>query len=226
MQCQYCSEDPAKFRLKKFPRLDSTYAVCGKCGRAQRRSTGLKTIGRGIRPEERARFKKALSIANARIKFKILVWGPAPGGGNAAAPKREQIRAELRKMGHEAFFSEEMTEQGTPTNIVELVQQKQVQLVINVAASYGSLAEFENYGILLGRRHLVFLNEAARGGFTDTGTRKLFRAAGGDDEFFNEADLDSCALALASIDWVQDKAHYELYLNELKEAAERESFFR
>jgi hypothetical protein len=127
-------------------------------------------------------------------------------------------------MGHQVFFSEDMTVPGVPTNIVELVQLKQIDLVINVAASYGSLAEFENYGIFLGRRHLVFFNEAARGGFSDTGTRRLFRAAGGTDESFNEDDLKSCALTLAATDWVADKAGHDMWLKEIAEAAERSSF--
>jgi len=182
MRCVHCSADPVKVKTRPFPRLGTTYLICGTCGRAQRRSNVLKTVGRGVRSADRARFLTALSIGKARQKFKILVWGPAPGSGNPAESKRKEIRDELRKIGHDAFFSEEMPAPGEPANIGELVQLQLVHLVVNVAASYGSLAEFENYGILLGERHLVFLNQAARGGFTDQGTRRLFRAAGGFDE--------------------------------------------
>jgi len=186
----------------------------------------LRTTGRGIRHAERERLQTALSIGAAKQKFKILVWGPTPKSDDAAAKKRIQVRDELRKMGHEAFFSEEMSVPAVPTNLVELVHQKMVHLVVNVAASHGSLAEFENFGILLGRRLLLFLNEAARGGFTDTGTRRVFRAAGGDDEFFADDDLKSCALTLAAVDWVRDKAHFEMYLAEVREATERNSLLR
>jgi len=106
-----------------------------------------------------------------------------------------------------------------PTNVLELVQLKKVNLVVNVAASYGSLAEFENYGVLLGKRHLVFLNDAARGGFTDTGTRKVFRANGGTDEFFKEEDISSGALVLAALDWVTEKAYLQKWLSSVVEEA-------
>ncbi len=226
MRCEFCFGVGSTFRRRAFPRLDRTYLVCGNCGRAQRRQKVLKTAARGVRAAERESLRKALAIAKARQKFKILVWGPASASGNRAATKRAQIRDELLKMGHDAFFSEDMVVPGVPTNILEMLQQRIVHLVIDVAASPGSMAEFENYGVILGKRHLVFLNDAARGGFTDTGTRRLFRAAGGDDEFFSEADLMSCALTLASADWVGDKAYYEMYLAELKKAADEASLLR
>jgi hypothetical protein len=96
-----------------------------------------------------------------------------------------------------------------------------VNLVINVAASPGSLAEFENYGVTLGKRLLVFLNEAAKGGFSDTGTRKAFRANGGMDEFFNESDIESGSLVLAAVDWVTEKAHLQKWLLDMREEAEK-----
>lgn len=227
MQCNFCGQNPLRFSRRVFPRLDSTYLICRNCGRAQRRPAILKTKGRGIRPLERDRFHAALSVARAKVKFQILVWGPVPGSDNPAESKRLQIRNELQNLGHHAFFSEEMTEPGVPTNVVEFIQiRKIVNLVINVAASHGSSAEFENYGVLLGRRHLVFLNERARGGFTATGTLKTFRAAGGLDEFFKDDDLHSCALTLAATDWVLDKVHYEIYLAAVRDAAQEESLLR
>jgi len=130
-------------------------------------------------------------------------------------------------MGHDAFFSEELTIPGEPVNLVELVQLKKLaHLVVDLAASRGSLAEFENYGLVLGKRLLVFLNAAARGGFTDMGTRRMFQAAGGIDEFFTDEDLTSCALTLAAADWVNDKASTEAYLSEAVEALERTSLLR
>ena len=123
-------------------------------------------------------------------------------------------------MGHEVFFSEEMTVPGVPTNVLESVQLKHINLVINVAASHGSLAEFENYGVLLGKRHLLFLNEAAKGGFTDTGTRRMFRANGGTDEFFTDDDIASGVLALAALDWVAEKAYLQKWLSNIVEEAQ------
>ncbi len=126
-------------------------------------------------------------------------------------------------MGHDAFFSEDMAIPGVPANVVEQAQQKLVHLVINIAASPGSMAEFENYGIRLGRRHLVFLNAAARGGFTDQGTLQLFRANGGFDEFFKDDDLNSCAVKLAAVDWVVEKSYLQAWVAQLEETAKEVS---
>jgi len=123
-------------------------------------------------------------------------------------------------LGHDAFFSEELAVEAVPTNVLESIQLKQINLVINVAASYGSLAEFENYGLILGRRHLVFLNDAARGGFTDTGTRRMFRANGGTIEFFKDDDIETGVLVLAALDWVAEKAYLQKHLLSMAEEAQ------
>lgn len=160
MRCNHCSADPMKFRLRKFPIIDAAYLVCQVCQKAQKRPSGLKTDKRGKRSFDREKTRKGLAVSSASCKFRVLVWGPAPGSANPAAATRLEIRDELKRMGHDAFFSEELAVPAVPTNVLELVQLKKVNLVVNVASSYGSLAEFENYGVLLGKRHLVFLNEA------------------------------------------------------------------
>src|SRR5713226_6306245 len=164
MRCTNCSADPVRCRFRKFPDLEATYCVCRDCNKAQKRPSGLITVKRGKRAADREKVRKALAVSAASCKFKILVWGPAPRSGNPAAATRKQIRDELKKMGHDAFFSEELAVEAVPTNVLELVQLKQVNLVINVAASHGALAEFEDYGVILGKRLLVFLNDDARGG--------------------------------------------------------------
>jgi hypothetical protein len=219
MRCNHCSADPMKFRLRKFPIIDAAYLLCQGCQNAQKRPSGLKTDKRGQRPLDREKTRRGLAVSSASCKFKVLVWGPAPGSANPAAATRFEIRDELNRMGHDAFFSEELAVPAVPTNVLELVQLKKVNLVVNIAASFGSLAEFENYGVLLGKRHLVFLNEAARGGFTDTGTRKLFRANGGTDEFFKDDDISSGVLVLAALDWVTEKAYLQKWLSSVVEEA-------
>lgn len=208
--------------MRHFPQLGNTYLICDSCGRAQRRPATLKRVGKAARPE-RDRVFTAIAIGKAKQKFKILVWGPAPGKGSSAEAKRKEIRDELTKMGHELFFSEDLAVPGEPINIQELVQAQRIHLVINLAASYGSVSEFENYGILLGERNLVFFSKEGAGGFTDQGTRKLFRTAGGFDESFSEDDLKSCALTLAAADWVIDKAGVEMWLAGVGEWAKKRS---
>jgi len=80
----------------------------------------------------------------------------------------------------------------------------------NFLALTGSAAEFESFGIQLGPKMLLWFPESGRGGFVDTGNRRLFRAAGGFDEAFQEDDLASCVLTLASVDWVKEKKYLQL----------------
>jgi hypothetical protein len=220
MRCVHCSADPMRIRRRrKFPHLETEYLICETCNRAQRRPSGLKTRGRGKRSADREALRASLAVASATVKFKILVYGPDPKSSNPASPTRKEILDELRRLGHDVYFPEELTVAGLPTNVLELRQLKKVQLVINLAASPGSQAEFENYGVTLGKRLLVFLDGRAKGGFTDTGTRVSFRLNGGMDEFFDEDDLKTGALVLAAADWISGKVHLqELALSVMDDA--------
>jgi len=172
-----------------------------------------------VKSFEREKTRHGLAITAAGCRFKILVWGPDPKSSTPASMARREIRDELRKTGNTALFSEEMNVPAVPSNVLELIQLKEINLVINVAASYGSLAEFEDYGVILGKRHLVFLNEAARGGFTASGTLRLFRANGGTAEYFDDEDAQSGALVLAALDWVREKAYLQKWLVSVVEEA-------
>ena len=211
MRCVHCATEPMKSKLRHFVRLDIKYPVCASCNRAQRRPPLLKAAGRGKHAAKRATLRKALSIALAKPKFRILVFGPAPGSGSPADTKRHQIRDELLKMGHDAFFAEDVTEAGVPLNFLELMQLRTVaDLVINVAASPGSQAEFEDFALRFeGRRQLAFLDERGRAGYAGQGTLRGFRVNGGIDEFFSQSDLDSCVLTLMAVDWVVENSYFQ-----------------
>jgi hypothetical protein len=95
----------------------------------------LKTVGRGKRAAEREKARVGLAISAGSCRFKILIWGSDPKSANPAAVTRGRLRNELRRLGHDAFFSEEMNVPAVPTNVLELLQLKEINLVINVAAS-------------------------------------------------------------------------------------------
>jgi hypothetical protein len=67
---------------------------------------------------------------------------------------------------------------------------------------------------------LVFLSDAARGGFTDKGTLRVFRANGGTSEFFVDDDIASNVLVLAAVDWVKEKAYLQKWLSSIVEEAQ------
>lgn len=206
-----------RFKLRKFPSIGTEYLVCNTCGRAQRRPRALATRGRGKRADDRETMRKALALSAGACKFKILVWGPDPNSSNPAAPVRREIRGELERLGHEPIYSEELSISGVPINLQELLQLKRVNLVIDVAASHGSVAEFENYAIAAKERMLAFLDESARGGFTAAGTLLAFKSVGGTYEYFRDDDLRTGAVVLAAIDWVKLKAYVQQHILEMIE---------
>jgi hypothetical protein len=221
VKCCYCLVDFTP-RRRKFARLGAEYPICAKCGKAQRFSSSLKVRGRGTRAPEREELRKKIAMGLRRYDAKVLVWGPSPNSPDPASEKRKQIKAELKRNENQAYFSEELgVRENLPSKILELIQLKAVDLVIDVDHSPGSAAEFESFGIQLGPKMLLWFPKSGRGGFVDTGNRRLFRAAGGFDEAFDESDLASCVLTLASVDWVKEKKYLQLYVDEAKAALER-----
>lgn len=205
MKCENCRLEIRRPRRRVFPRLKGEYLICDSCNKAQRIRSSIKASSRGTRAKQREQLRTKLALAAARIRIKTLVWGPGSGSGSPARLKREEIKRELKKEGHKAYFSEDLAIGDLPTNVLEMVQLKIVDLVIVVAASFGSTAEFEAFAVTLGPKLLAWFPYGAAGGFIDTGSRRLFYAAGGFDETFRDDDLISCVVTLASVDWVKEK---------------------
>lgn len=221
MDCVHCGKKGSRPKQRIFPRLDGSYLICGECGRAQRRNTTLKLSGRGKRAAERRLLFRAISAARVRCKFKILVWGPDPKSKSVASVKRAEIRREFEKKGHESYFSEDLGIPDVPVNVQEMFQVKSVHLGVDVAASHGSSAEFEGLGTGFAWRLLLWIPETARKGYTAEGTLHLFRAAGGMFEYFDDSDLGSCVMTLASMDWLEDKEALQIWADELRRMASR-----
>ncbi len=221
MECGHCGKNVTRPGRRAFPRLEGSYLICDACGKAQRRNSTLKLSGRGRRPGERRALFRTISAARAQCKFKVLVWGPDPKSKSPAAAKRAEIRREFEKRGHVVYFSEDLEIPGVPVNVQEMFQTQRVHLGVDVAASHGSSAEFEGLGVAFAPRLLLWMPEAAKGGYTAEGTLRLSRAAGGMFEYFDDSDLRSCVMTLASVDWLQDKEALQLWADEQKRMASR-----
>ena len=210
MPCANCDTSLGTARRRSFPTVSSTrYFVCRDCGKAQRPTPKLRPAPRVLARARGAAMltEKILTIAR-RAKFRILVWGPNPTADTPAARKRHQVREALIVEGHTVHFSEELgldSGSGVPTNVQEMLQAGQVNLVVNIADSPGSLGEAHEFGAVLGPRMLLWLPEGAKRAFAGTGLAKLRRTAGGATEYYGDPDLSSCVVALASVDWVREQ---------------------
>jgi len=217
-------------RIRQFKGIsEQKYLVCRRCDRAQRQRKRLRP---GADVRERAALADSIvqrfrSQAD-RIVFNVLVWGPTPASADPAAVKRREVREALEADGHRAFFSEDLgfpTDRPVPADVQELAQLTQCQLVVNIGASFGSQGEAHEYGVQLGNRLLLWLPLAAREGFIGSGLAQTRRTLGGATVFYNDLDVKSCAIRLASSDWVEARRHTQWFIDAQRAALSKLDLF-
>jgi len=141
----------------------------------------------------------------ARLRPSIAVWGPAPRKGSSGQ-KRLDIREELTHNGHDAYFPEDVPAEDAgniSVNAQELLQVADDDLVVNFAASPGSQGEFHEFALVLKERQLTWFHEGARKAYAGLGLAQQLRLVGGDPMYYRDEDVQSCVIALASADWVE-----------------------
>lgn len=114
-----------------------------------------------------------LQQAVQQTPLAILVWGPGASAGDLYQ-KRLQIRDELRRRGHAAFFSEELGD-STPTSLsqkgIEFLQAQAADFIVVMQASYGSVAEVHDFAEhrVVNFKMLIFIDERAVDGYSYRG---------------------------------------------------------
>ncbi len=213
--CPNCAKASNPKPRKIDKPVSRTYLTCGLCGKA-RRKIAVQMQGRATRHlvNEARILQERLRIAVQQTRIRVLVWGPTPASKSTLAEKRKQIRTELTESGSEAFFSEDFGYQGPPVNLQELVQLSRAGLVILLADSPGTLGELHDFGLQLGKRLLTWMRSEAKAGYTGEGLREMMRTTGNEPLFFEEIDIGSCVLSLASADWVDDWRRVGFFIKE------------
>ena len=115
----------------------------------------------------------ALQQAVKQTPLAVLVWGPGASAGDLYR-KRQQIRDELRRRGHAAFFSEELETNapGAPSQKgIEFLQAQAADLIVVMQASYGSVAEVHDFAEhrVINFKMLIFIDERATDGYSYRG---------------------------------------------------------
>jgi hypothetical protein len=214
--CPNCAEEAPNPKVRKIDKpVRRSYLTCPLCGKARRR-TPSQMQGRATRDlvNEARVLQERLRIAVQQTRLRVLVWGPMPTSKSALAEKRKQIRTELTELGSEVFFSEDFAFGGSPVNLQELIQLSGAGLVILLADSPGTLGELHDFGLELGNKLLTWMRRESKAGYTGTGLREMMRTTGNEPLFFDELDIDSCVLSLASADWVDDWRRTALFIKE------------
>jgi len=230
MKCGYCITESERFKAREVHKLGRIYYVCPKCGKANRLQVQKETKPRGWAKkavQEQRQIRGEFLQALAGYRFKVLVWGP--GATNLTKQdvytKRQEVRDLLRHKRQDAFFSEEIgsinDELGNPLpiNVAELLQSEHFDLVINIADSMGSLMEAEKFTEGLDSRCLLWLRKGA-GGF-QAGIAAQLGSIGLTPIYFDDSDLKSCVIALASEDWVHSMRTQEVNYDILQERIAR-----
>jgi hypothetical protein len=172
-----------------------------------------------LNPKQRGN-KKTLKVAreissryresSEQIKFEILVWGPGSQSEQTQEiyDKRKQIRDRLNAMGMNAFFSEDIESlrdaggKPVPFDVSEMLQVNQIDLVVNIAGSPGSLLETQKISTKLLHRCLIWLPQSAKGGFA-SGMIGFLKNLGQEPLYFDDSYIKACVLTLSAEDWVE-----------------------
>jgi hypothetical protein len=137
-------------------------------------------------------------------KFSVLVWGPGKGEDRYTqdlVSKRLEIINNLRKLGFDAFTSEEESKEMVDVDIFpqqaqEFLQALPVDLIINIGVSYGSLAELHDFAKNKGiaSKMMVFFDrEKIQGSYSPNSVISIFEALGGRTIFFDyPKDIKEC----------------------------------
>ncbi len=159
-----------------------------------------------LSPAARAYFEQifkpgltAMQAEVARTPLIILVWGPGPGNP-ALYNKRVQIRDELRRCGHAAFFSEDLQDFKPDTysqKAIEFLQARNADFIVVMQVSYGSVAEVHDFSDdgVIARKMLIFISDKNTDGYSYQGALSELKALYNNVETFREPDdIQSCRL--------------------------------
>lgn len=184
------------------------YRICASCNRAQPHSIEFDPP-RGANIDAAAIMYEKFRSLFESVSLNILVWGPDPKSDDPVSRKRKALRDLLKKQGHKVYFSEDLIfdkSYKVPANLQERVHVGEMDAVVCLVGDFniGALQEAQEFG-RQAREFLLWLSDGARGRYTDSGLAQQLRFEGRTPVFFKEADLDSCVIAAASGEWVEQR---------------------
>lgn len=117
----------------------------------------------------------------------------------------------------EAYFSEEIQvvdKYGNlvPPDVAELLETGEFDLIINIAASFGSNLEAQKFSPWLLHRCLLWFPPGARSGFA-AGLISFLESYGIAPLYFEDEEITSCLMTLFCEDWVERLRMSELTLD-------------
>ncbi len=149
-----------------------------------------------------------------RAKLKVLVLGPGQTGG-ALYQKRCAIRDELRRLGHDADFCEDiwsagkLSGSGLNLSVAELVTARSYDYIVCLMAGPGVIGEVHEFAARpeLASKMLVCVDQIHQSGYSAQGILRILEGANGRlDWFQSPTDIDECYLLGRVLEQVQKVA--------------------
>jgi hypothetical protein len=151
-----------------------------------------------------------------QVALTILVWGPSPGTKDPAAKrvadKRVQIRAELRRLGHNALFSEELTppDEFFSARASEYQQALAAHLIIVlVEGSPGALGELHDFcgDPKLAPKLLVMVPRRYEGGYSGQGALQDLDYGWGGVYWYDDKEIENCNVLTRAVRRAEARRH-------------------
>lgn len=207
------------------PRAGVTVYYCLDCNKSEA-IDGFASQDLASRKSTKANAKaqdiaKIIESYHDEIKFDILVWGPSLASNDPVKMKRNELLQSLKSLNHRASMSEDnCTGKATPTNLQEMIDSNNSDLVICLATSFGSIGEAHEVILGLKQKALVWFKEKAKDAYAGQGLAKTLRDTGTYVEFFSDEQIACCAVKTASELWVRNRVNLCAQIDESKRRLE------
>lgn len=149
-----------------------------------------------------------------RAKLKVLMWGPGPSGGELYT-KRCELREYLKKLGHEAVFSEDilasdtLMRSGLNLSVAEFLQAREFDYIVCLMASPGSIGEVHDFAKnkKFAKKMMICIDSSHKNGYSAHGTIRIFEGLHGKIDWFESpTDIRDCHLATRVLEHIQKVA--------------------
>ncbi len=152
--------------------------------------------------KEHERFLDELQRQTERVKqipLTVLIWGPSEDTSNPVAEKRVNIRNHLREIGHNAQFSERLSNEECFKDLSEkskefIQAQSSHLIIVLLEGSPGALAEshdFCNHPELAGKFYIM-IPDSYKDGYSGKGAIKDLSDGYGGVYWYQEGEIASC----------------------------------
>lgn len=157
---------------------------------------------------ENERFKTAYEARLREVEkvpLTILVWGPNPQSESPVAKKRNEIREELKDLGYNAMFSEDLSIQAGDISekAKEFAQALEAHLIfILVESAPGALAEAHDFCNHpdIAPNLVVMIPKKYEEGYSARGAIKILGDAYNGVYWYEDEDLNICNLRKRAVD--------------------------